>query len=117
MDVENLTIGQARQIAEMFVKLESWKPCPYAKAAFMDKQIMVRTVTMIYVGRLIAVGEHELTLVDVSWIPETGRWQQFIADGDVNECEPYPAAQHVLIGRGSIIDVTAWAAGLPRIQK
>ena len=117
MNVEDLTIGQARQIAEMFGKLESWKPCPYAKAAFMDKPIMVRTVTMIYVGRLIAVGEHELTLVDVSWIPETGRWQQFIADGSINECEPYPAAQHVLIGRGSIIDVTAWTADLPSVQK
>ncbi len=117
MNVEDLTIGQARQIAEMFGKAETRQPCPYSDAGLIGNPIMVRTVTMIYVGKLIAVGEHELTLIDVSWIPETGRWQQFIADGDVNECEPYPAEQPVLIGRGSILDVTAWTANLPRTQR
>lgn len=117
MNVENLTIGQARQIAEMFVKTEARRACPYSDAGLIGNPIMVRTVTMISVGRLIAVGEHELTLVDVSWIPETGRWQQFIADGAIKECEPYPVGQPVLIGRGSIIDVTAWNSALPSAQK
>lgn len=117
MNLEDLTIGQARQIAEMFGKAETRQPCPYASAGLIGKPTMVRTVTMIYVGRLVAVGDHELTLIDASWIPETGRWQQFISDGAVNECEPYPAAQHVLIGRGSILDVTAWTAALPSVQK
>ena len=101
----------------MFGKAETRQPCPYSDAGLIGNPIMVRTVTMIYVGKLIAVSEHELTLVDVSWIPETGRWQQFISDGAINECEPYPVGRLVLIGRGSILDVTAWTADLPSIQK
>lgn len=117
MNIEELTVGQVRKIADLFGNAETRQPCPYAKAGLIDKPIVVRTVTMIYVGRLVAVGEHELTIIDASWIPETGRWQQFILDGAVNECEPYPPRQLVLIGRGSILDVTAWASDLPSAQK
>ncbi len=117
MNVEDLTIGHARQIAEMFGKVTAQHPCPYAAAGLIGNQVMVRTVTMIYVGNLVAVGEHELTLVNVSWIPETGRWEQFVKEGAVSECEPYPAGQFVLIGRGSIIDVTEWRSELPTEQK
>jgi len=115
MNVEDLTIRQALQIAEMFGKSAAQQSCPYD--GLIGEPIMVRTVTMIYVGRLVAVGERELTLIDVSWIPETGRWQQFIAHGAINECEPYPPGQLVLVGRGSILDVTAWTADIPSDQK
>lgn len=117
MNLEDLTIGQARQISAMFDTIARKQVCTYSDAGLIGNSIMVRTVTMIYVGKLVAVGDHELTLIDVSWIPETGRWQQFISDGAVNECEPYLPGQIVLIGRGSILDVTAWTAALPSAQK
>lgn len=77
----------------------------------------IRTVTMIYTGRLVAVGPQELVLVDVSWIPETERFAQFVAKGQVRECEPYPEGKKVIIGRGSLLDACVLDAPLPREQK
>jgi len=118
MNLDDLTIGQAKSLAEMFrCSVEKRSNCPYESAGLVGKEVMVRTVTMIYIGKLLAVGELELTLSNVVWIPETGRWSQFIADGDINECEPYPVSMAVLIGRGSIIDVCEWISKIPGTQK
>lgn len=84
---------------------------------FLGKNVMVRTVTMIFVGTLTEVGIHEIALTNVSWIPETDRWQWFIADGSIRECEPYPDEMEVILGRGAIIDVCEWRSALPRTQK
>lgn len=78
---------------------------------------IVRTVTMIYTGKLIEVLPLELVMVDVSWIPETERYMQFVADGAVKECEPYPAGVRVVIGRGAILDAVVLSKPLPRSQK
>lgn len=117
MNLDDLTIGQAKALAEMFGAQKDAQQCPYAAAGLVGNPVMVRTVTMIYVGQLVSVGEHELTLVDVSWIPDTGRWAQFVGGGSVSECEPYPDDHAVVIGRGAILDVCFWAAALPRQQK
>ena len=78
---------------------------------------IVRTVTMIYTGKLIEVWPHELVLLNAAWIPETERWMQFVEKGSVKECEPYPAGRRVVIGRGSLIDAMATDFELPRTQK
>lgn len=90
-------------------------PHPYTN--LVGKNIVVRTVTMIYVGNLISIFPGELVLRDASWIPETGRWTQFVAEGDIRECEPYPDGQSVIVGRGAIVDVTEWRSELPRRQR
>lgn len=82
----------------------------------MNKNVIVRTVTMIYTGKLIEVYPNELVMVDVSWIPETDRYMQFVSNGDVKECEPYPDNMKVVIGRGALIDAVELQAPLPRTQ-
>jgi hypothetical protein len=115
MDINDLTVGQAKELAKLFgggtVHNEE---CPYAH--LIGKNVIVRTVTMIYTGQLCKVGAQELTLSDVSWIPETERYAQFVATGAVRECEPYPDGVPVLVGRGSIVDVVQLRATLPRSQ-
>jgi hypothetical protein len=83
----------------------------------IGENYIIRTVTMIYTGKLLKVGRHELVMTDVSWIPETGRYMQFVSDGIVNECEPYPDGVKVIIGRGALLDAVVLNKPLPRSQK
>lgn len=73
----------------------------------------IRTVTHYFTGRLIWVGEKELVIEDACWIPDTGRFNEFLMDKNkVNESEPFPKGSQVIIGRGSIIDMTKYAPSL-----
>lgn len=78
------------------------------------KVYAVRTVTMIYTGRLKDWNEQEFLFDEVAWIPETERWASFVSSGAHREAEPYPGI--VVIGRGALLD----ACEIPhtiRIQK
>ena len=70
----------------------------------LEKVYAIRTVTMIYTGRLKAINEQELLISEAAWIPDTERWADFVATGAHKEAEPY--TKDVVINRGAIIDVT-----------
>ena len=114
MNIDGLTIGQAKEIAAMFVR-DGNPVSPYD--GLIGGEVMVRTVTMIYVGKLVAIYPQELVLSDASWIPETGRGAQFVKDGEISECEPYPNGMDVIVGRGAVLDACRWQSALPREQK
>lgn len=63
-------------------------------------------------GRLVAVGEHELVLEDASWIADTGRFSDALKTCEFNEVEPFPDGR-VIIGRGSVID----AVEVPKLNR
>jgi hypothetical protein len=114
MNINELTVGQAKELSSMFGgNKEVSTPYDY----LIGKNTIVRTVTMIYTGKLVSAHQQELVMVDVSWIPETERYMQFVADGAVRECEPYPQDMPVIIGRGAILDVVELRKPLPRTQK
>ena len=75
---------------------------------FMEvgKTYFIRTVTHYFTGRLIWVGEKEIVLKEACWIADTGRFSEFMQEKVVNESEPFPQDSQVIIGRGSIIDMT-----------
>ena len=79
--------------------------------------LIVRTVTMIYTGRLVEITKSDFVLVECSWIPETERYMQFVAEGAVKECEPYPSELKVFINRGALLDICELKKELPRSQK
>ena len=114
MNIDDLTIGQAKQLAALF-PTQPVSADPFS--ALIGKKIMIRTVTMIFTGQLVAVYPQELVITDATWIADTQRWQQFIEDGGIDQCEPYPDGQPVIVGRGALIDATEWLADLPRHQK
>lgn len=66
----------------------------------------IRTVTHYFTGELVWVGEKELAITKACWIADTGRFNEFIKNKTVNESEPFPENSTVIIGRGSIIDMT-----------
>jgi hypothetical protein len=108
VSIDNLTIGEARELASMFGK--------NAGTAFEIGQIyLIRTVTMIDVGRVVAVNEHEIVLEDAAWIADTGRFADALKSGEYNETEPFPDGK-VIVGRGSVIDAVRVKA-LVRKQK
>jgi hypothetical protein len=87
---------------------------PYAH--LKGKNVIVRSVTMIYTGKLEAVYRQELVLSDAAWIADAGRWVSAVRDGTYAEVEPYPDGK-IVLGRGAIADVSAAGGALPRSQK
>ncbi len=75
-------------------------------ASFIEKGKIyaIRTVTMIYTGRVVDFNEQEFLLDEVAWIAETERWMDFVTSGAHKEAEPYPG--RVVIGRGGLMDYT-----------
>jgi len=113
MNINDLTIGQAKELSAIFVGQQKSCPSNYP----IGKNVIVRTVTIIYTGRLDQVTDSDLVLVDCSWIPETERFMSFVAEGKVKECEPYPDGLPVYINRGALLDMCELRKDLPRSQK
>ena len=84
---------------------------PYIKG----KNYMIRTVTMIYTGKLKEVFDKELILTECSWIPETKRWADTCKEGIFEEVEPYPEKAEVIIGKDAILDAFKVDWKLPKV--
>lgn len=83
----------------------------------LEANYYIRTVTMNYTGKLVAVYEHELVLTDAAWIAEDNRFATSLETGEFREVEPFPNGRRVIIGRGAIVDATHVEWALPRTQK
>ncbi len=110
MDIDKITIGEAKQLAALFAS-----QARDDGAWVVGKNYLIRTVTMIDTGRLVKVTEHELVLEDAAWIADTGRFAQAVEKAEFGEIEPFPSGQ-VIVGRGAVVDAVQIAA-LPRTQK
>jgi len=113
MNIDDLTVGQAKELAALFGS----KAAPKQDSPWViDRNYLIRTVTMTLTGRLVFVGEHELALEDAAWIADTGRFFDALRDGTLSEVEPFPEGR-VIVGRGAIVDAAEWSHPLPRDQK
>lgn len=110
MQIDELTVGQARQLAAMFGNQTS-DSHPWS----IGKQYLIRTVTNYWTGRLIAVHPDALVLEEPAWVADTGRFHQAVSSGVLNEVEPVP--RNVIVCRGSIVDATEWPFQLPKDAK
>jgi len=116
MKIDELTIGEARELANMFNKCEAVKddfnPWTIGDTWF------IRTVTHHLVGVLKDVGQQELVLKGgtVMWIADDGRFTEAIEKGEFSETEVY-GDQDVIVGRGSIIDATRLKVNIKVVQK
>jgi hypothetical protein len=102
MNIEELTIGQARQLAAMFPSMQQ-SVATTAAPWRVGATYLIRTVTMIDTGRLVEVTPTELVLEDAAWIADTGRFSDSLKSCEFGEVEPFPAGR-VIIGRGSVVD-------------
>ena len=112
MALDDLTIREAKELAKMFPANAS---CIQDSPWKIGQNYLIRTVTMIQTGRLVAVTQQELVLEDAAWIADTGRFADALRTGKFNEVEPFPDGQ-VIVGRGAIVDAIQISV-TPREQK
>lgn len=98
MNINDLTLGQLKELLHLFGNKTDCE-LPYE----IGKIYLIRTVTMIDTGRLVAVTPQELVLEDCAWIADTGRFADAIAKAEFGEVEPFPDGK-VIISRGAIVD-------------
>lgn len=112
MNLDDLTIKDLKHIQSL-TRGGDAAQSPYK----IGENYFIRTVTHFNTGKLIRVTAKELVLKDAAWIADTGRFMQAIRDGKLNEVEPYPDGEEVIVGRGAVVDAVAWKHALPREQK
>lgn len=110
--LESLTIAEAREIAALFSaqvpQLKSACSHPYE----VGQPYLIRTVSMIDTGRVVAVTDQEIVLEDAAWIADTGRFSDAIKSAEFAEVEPFPDGK-VIVNRSAVID----AVKISKIQR
>ena len=81
----------------------------------IGEKYFIRTVTYFATGKVKRITGQFLELEDAAWIADTGRFQQAIMNGVLNEVEPVEVPMYVNIN--SITDAFVWKHKLPREQK
>jgi len=116
MKIDDMTIGEAKELANMFNKCEAEK-VDFNPFTIGDTWF-IRTVTMHLVGEVKFVGQQELVLKGgtVMWIADSGRFTDAISKGSFSETEVY-GDQDVIVGRGAIVDATRMKININVVQK
>ena len=110
MKIDDMTIGEAKELAAMFGGTKHQSHSLEIGATYL-----IRTVTMMYTGRIIAVTDSDLVLEKAAWIADSGRYADALETGSLSEVEPYP--DQVIVSRAAIVDAAYWSHKLPRDQK
>lgn len=110
MNIEDLTIAQARELTALFAGNCS-KPSPFE----VGKKYLIRTVTHIDVGEVVSIVGDFVIMRDASWIADTGRFHECLSRGTFGEIEPY--TEDAIINASAIIDASEWNHELPKEQK
>jgi hypothetical protein len=109
-NIEELTIKEAREIARLLGGSQS-----NSHSLEVGTRVLIRTVTLYYTGRIVAVTDSDIKLEDAAWIADCGRFTDALISGELSEVEPYPDG--CVVSRGAVIDVSPWSHELPRSQK
>ncbi len=105
MDIDSMTIGDAKELARMFGGGSS------SHSFRIGTAYLIRTVTHYFVGRLAAVTDTDLVLEDAAWVASTGRYSDALVTGKLDELEPC-LGRHI-VARGGLIDAAEWGYSLP----
>lgn len=108
MDIENMTLGDAKKKLKEYKQLAQALNQPIEEPATsqfweVGKNYFIRTVTFHYTGKLVSVSPKELVLENVAWVADSGRFHKALQTEQFEEVEMYPAKK-VLVGRGAILD-------------
>ena len=117
MDINELTIGQAKQLASM---MEQCNTVQNKQHDFQEgKKYFVRTVTHHYLGEVTRVLGQCIVMKNVTWVADDGRFNKAMAgDWDSNaEHEPYPGDMTVQLFYGAMLDACEWKHELITIVK
>src|SRR6185503_18694326 len=120
MNINELTIGEAREIAAL-INSGSGVPqiggmtqtqSPYN----IGKNYFIRTVTHHHTGKRVDVTQQELILENAAWIADDGRLTEALAKSEFKEVEMFPVGSRVIVGRAAVIDAVEIST-VPTSQK
>lgn len=102
---EKITIDEVVYVRADSVEKQTIKPI--LEGEFQPFEIgavyLIRTVTMIQVGRVVAASKQWVMLEDAAWVADTGRFADALKKWQFNEVEPFPDGI-VGVSCGSIVD-------------
>lgn len=82
----------------------------------VGKTYLIRTVTMVDVGRVTKLCGNFIVIEDASWIADTGRFHECLKSPEIFvEVEPF--AYPIFLNTQSIVDATLWPFDLPTKAK
>lgn len=102
---------------------------------YIGKNVLIRTVTHYWVGKVKDVDDSFMLIEQASWVPNTGRWNEALRTGELAEVEPSPlphdleqlagamkeedgpTTDEATVSLGAIVDVVLWAHALPTEPK
>ena len=98
-------------IKEALIKVSKQSDNHLLATLYLNKNVFIRTATHYHTGKLISVADGFLMLENASWIADTGRFNNFLKNGNYKECEPFPS--EVCVAIPAIIDICEWEHELP----
>ena len=113
MDINSLTIAQAREIAAIVNGRRAVKA--RASAFVVGNSYMIRTVTHYWVGRVAKIVGTQIVLDGASWVSDTGRYGACVSADAIKECEF--VGDGVIVNAGAIVDARPWASALPTVTQ
>ena len=123
-NVAGLTIGDIQKLVNELHSKAQNVPLPKQPKGerlwLLGKSYLLRTVSNHFTGRFVGFNgpnDSELLFDNAAWVADTGRFMQAVADGVLNEVEPYPANSIIGINRSAVVDGVQIAWPLPRSQK
>jgi len=111
MNINEMTIAEVRELKALMGDARQGEK----HSIPVGEKVFIRTVTMHYVGRVRHVTDYDIVLDDASWVADSGRFGEALANGTLNEVEPYPG--HCIVARGGVLDISPWLHALPRKAK
>ena len=111
MNLDDMTIGDAKKLAEMFGGNSS---CGETLTSKGDK-VFIRTLSYHYTGGVVRDTGVFLELKDCAWIADSGRFSTAIEKGELKEIEPLKDGTKIMYS--NIVDCIPWEHDLPKDKK
>jgi hypothetical protein len=113
INIDDLTLGQVKELKGLggATMNDVGNPTPF----HVGKCYLIRTVTMTWTGQVVTTQGGFLVLDSAAWIADTGRYNEAIRDGKLNEVEPVYG--QAIVSLGSIVDAVEWKHALPQTVK
>jgi len=81
-------------------------------------KVLIRTVSYFLTGEIVHMDDKFLLLKDSAWVADTGRFNEALKTGVLNEVEPvYTEDTLAEVSLGAIVDSFTWDHPLPREVK
>jgi len=112
MNLDDLTIGEAKKLAELFGGQNTSCAKPLVNKG--DK-VFTRTLTYHYIGEVVEDNVDHIVLNGCSWVADSGEFTKCIKEGNLSEVEILGDGVKVL--KSNMTDCIPWVHELPKTRK